>query len=96
MSDSRAQGVISLKSKTQLTNAKMKAVKEDLSKIRNDFNAHSKSISDLRSRVGNAEKDIKNTDKLRNSYASVVKANQSHCSTQTLEENVLTTTVGSN
>ena len=83
LNDSRVQGVVSLKAKTNIINDKVKDFDNELNTMKNNVNTYSKAISDLRSRITHTEKELKAMDKTKCSYASALKTNQEHCSTQT-------------
>ena len=74
LSDTRPQGVMSLKTKTNLINDKLKEFDDMLNKVDSDLSSHSKSISDLRKRMVNTEKDVKTLYKSSKSYADILKS----------------------
>ncbi|CAC5361824.1 unnamed protein product [Mytilus coruscus] len=74
LSDTRAQGVVSLKTKTNLMSDKLKEFDDVLNKVNIDCCSHAKSISDLRKRIINTEKDVKVLDKSTKSYADILKS----------------------
>ncbi|VDI71359.1 Hypothetical predicted protein [Mytilus galloprovincialis] len=74
LSDTRAQGVVSLKTKTNIMSDKLKEFDDELKKVNIDCCSHAKSISDLRKRIINTEKDVKVLDKSTKSYADILKS----------------------
>ena len=83
MNDSRVQGVVSLKAKTNIINYKVKDFDDELNAMKNNVNTYSKAKSNLRSRITNTEKDLKSLDNTKCSYASALETNQEYSSTQT-------------
>ena len=75
LNDSRVQGVVSLKAKTNIINDKVKDFDYELNTMKNNVNTYSKAIRDLRSRITNTEKELKTMDKTKSSYASALKTN---------------------
>ena len=51
LNDSRVQGLVSLKAKTNIINDKVKDFDNELNTMKNNVNTYSKAISDLRSRI---------------------------------------------
>ncbi|XP_063435496.1 putative leucine-rich repeat-containing protein DDB_G0290503 [Mytilus trossulus] len=74
LSDTRAQGVVSLKTKTNIMSDKLKEFDDELKKVNIDCCSHTRSISDLRKRIINTEKDVKVLDKSTKSYADFLKS----------------------
>jgi predicted nucleic acid-binding Zn-ribbon protein len=75
LNDSRVQGLVSLKAKTNIINDKVKDFDCELNTMKNNVNTYSKAISDLRSRISNTEKELKTMDKTKSAYASALKTN---------------------
>ena len=75
LNDSRVQGLVSLKAKTNIINDKVKDFDCELNTMKNNVNTYSKVISDLRSRISNTEKELKTMDKTKSAYASALKTN---------------------
>ncbi|VDH89830.1 Hypothetical predicted protein [Mytilus galloprovincialis] len=73
MSDTCAIGVSSLKSKTDLINSKLKDLDAQVELAYQTYSSLSVSVSDVRKRLVNAEKELKTVNKNQKTYSEIVK-----------------------
>ncbi|CAG2231429.1 unnamed protein product [Mytilus edulis] len=73
MSDTRTIGVGSLKSKTDLINSKLKDLDTQVESACQTYSSLSVSVSDIRKRLVNAEKELKTVNKNQKTYSEIVK-----------------------
>ncbi|CAC5377990.1 unnamed protein product [Mytilus coruscus] len=73
MSDTRAIGVSSLKSKTDLINSKLRDLDAQVELACQIYSSLSVSVSDVRKRLINAEKELKTVNKNQKTYSEIVK-----------------------